>query len=131
METVIDDSRVSIWVYPEDGIVHHKIKKFVYGEEFRKMLMKSGEIFKDHGCSKYLSDDRNSSALKKEDTDWAKENWEKNMVKSGWTHWAIVLPEKVVGRMNMAGIIDRHEKMGVVVKSVKTPEEGLEWLRSV
>ncbi len=129
MITILDDENCSVWVYPDDGIVHNKVKKFVYGEKFREMLNKGSEAFKKYNCTKWLSDDREGSALRMEDREWATSNWERPNLEAGWKYWAIVLPEKTIGKMNMNHIIKRHEKLGVSVKVVTDPDEGLKWLK--
>lgn len=70
MDKIVDNEFVTVWVYPDKKIVRHEFHKFIYGETFRDALTKGAEAFEKHHCVKWLSDDRNNSALLPEDTEW-------------------------------------------------------------
>lgn len=128
METIIDNEFVTMWVYPDKGIVRHQFHKFMHGETFRQALMKGADAFEKYRCSKWLSDDRGNSALLPEDVEWGQIHWEPRIMKVGWKHWALILPEKVVGQMNMNRLIKRYSDLGVNVKIFSDPTEALNWL---
>jgi len=128
-KTLIDNDNVSLYCFPDEGIVHHIVHKFVYGEAFRNLMTKGADAFIEHNCTKWLSDDRSNSALRKEDVEWGQENWENRILDKGWKYWALVMPEKVVGKMNMRRIVDRYASKGVEVKVFSDPKDGLEWLK--
>ncbi|MBO8131378.1 MAG: hypothetical protein H0Z29_07665 [Candidatus Marinimicrobia bacterium] len=127
-QVVFDNEYATVWVYPEKGIIHHKFKKFIWGEGFRQTMMNAADAFEKYGCTKWLSDDRENSALRPEDIEWGQKVWEPRVLKAGWKHWAVILPEKVVGQMNMKKIIDRYKSIGVNVKVFSDSEEAMEWL---
>jgi hypothetical protein len=126
--TIVDTEYATLWYYPENKIVHHKFHKYIYGEEFRQILEKGLEIFKQHHAQKWLSDDRNNSALTPEDSEWGINNWSPRVVGAGWKYWAIVMPDKVVGQMNMQRFIEIYAKQGVTVQIFDDPDEALTWL---
>jgi hypothetical protein len=128
--TLIDNDYVTLWYDPEKKIVHHKFHKYIYGQQFRDVLEKGLEVFKEKGSQKWLSDDRNNSALPTEDTNWAQSNWAPRVIAAGWKYWAIVLPEKVIGQMNMQHFIDNYSEKGVAVQVFSDPDEALSWLKS-
>lgn len=128
MEVLIDNDKATLKVYPEKGIVHHKIKDFIYGDDFRDLMMTGAEAMEEHDCTKWLSDDRGSSALRDEDEKWGQEVWEPRILEAGWEHWALVLPEKTIGKMNMEELSERYSELGVNVKTFTDSEEALEWL---
>ena len=128
--TLIDTDYVTLWYDAEKKIVHHKFHKYIYGQQFRNVLEKGLEVFKEKGAQKWLSDDRNNSALPTEDGDWAQENWAPRVIAAGWKYWAIVLPEKVVGQMNMQRFIEENTKLGLTVRVFSDPDEALKWLES-
>lgn len=128
--TIIDNDRVTLWYHPETGVVHHQFKKPVRGRDFREVLNAGLEIMEEHGATRWLSDDRNNSALTPEDSTWAEDVWSEAAVKIGWRYWAIVLPEYVVGKMDMAQYIARGRGKGVNVRVFSDPAEALEWLSS-
>lgn len=88
---------MTVWFHPEDKIIHHKFHKFIHGTPFRSGLTRASEALRDRGATKWLSDDRANSALSQEDTEWAMNTWLPQAVANGFKHWAVVLPEKIVG----------------------------------
>ncbi|NLD92270.1 MAG: hypothetical protein GX639_06325 [Fibrobacter sp.] len=46
-------------------------------------------------------------------------------------YWAVVLPEKVVGQMNMKRFSDDYSKAGITAKLFSDPDEALKWVESV
>ncbi len=126
---VIDDEYATLWYHPEGKIVHHRIKKPVSGAPFRAVLSSGLELFRRHGAHKWLSDDRLNGALHPDDSKWAMEDWSKAVVAAGWERWAIVMPEHVLGRLNMKRFINLYSEMGVAVELFGDPDEALEWLR--
>jgi hypothetical protein len=128
--TVIDTDYATLWYYPEQKIVHHVFKRFIYGQEFRQVLEKGLEIFKQHGAQRWLSDDRNNSALPKDDSEWGINDWSPRVVEAGWKYWAIVMPDKVVGQMNMQRFIDLYATKGVTIQIFDDSDEALNWLKT-
>jgi hypothetical protein len=128
--TVIDTDYATLWYYPEQKIVHHVFKRFIYGQEFRQVLEKGLEIFKQHGAQRWLSDDRNNSALPKADSEWGINDWSPRVVEAGWKYWAIVMPDKVVGQMNMQRFIDLYATKGVTIQIFDDSDEALNWLKA-
>ena len=131
MLTVLKNEFVTIWVYPESKIVHHKFHAQPFGDPFREATLTGAEAFIKYRCTKWLSDDRHSSALLQSDMDWVGEKWEPIILPAGWQYWAILLPIKMVGKVNMHGIIERYKAMGVVAQVFENTEKAMEWLKSV
>lgn len=129
-ETLIDNEFASLWYYPDTKIIHHQFKKFIYGPAFREVIMKGLEYFENEGCEKWLSDDRGNSALHPDDKEWGDTNWTPRVIAAGWKYWALILPEKVIGQMNMRRLIQEYLERGVEVEVFSNPEEGLAWLES-
>src|ERR1035437_628836 len=98
---LLDNEYATLWYHEESKIVHHHIKKWVSGSEFRSILDKGYDCFVKYKAIKWLSDDRNNSVLKPDDEEWATKNWFPRVLKAGWKHWAVVQPEKLVGQMNV------------------------------
>ena len=129
--TIIDTEYATLWFYPETKIVRHTFHKFIYGAEFRNILLKGLEIFREHGAHKWLSDDRNNSALPTEDLTWALNDWSPLVFQAGWKYWAIVMPDKVAGQLNMNRIMKRYIDQGLTIHVFDDPDEALKWLESV
>ena len=128
MTIIIDNEHATLQVYANKGIVHHKFNKFIYGEPFKEVLNKGAEAFEQYKCFKWLSDDRENSALRPEDVEWAQTVWEPRILKAGWKHWALILPKKVVGQMNMNRIVDRYKTIGINVEIFTEFEKAIVWL---
>jgi hypothetical protein len=129
-ETVIDNEFCSMWYYPDKKIVHHKIHKFIFGETFQKFILSGTELIKKHHATKWLSDDRDSPVLRKEDMDWGEIHWFPQTIAAGWKYWAIVMPQKALGQMNMQALAEVYGKKGIIVEFFLTPDEGMKWLEN-
>lgn len=119
-----------LYFHPEARIVHHEIQKPIKGENFRTLLTEGLKLMRSRGCKKWLSDDRMNSVLPKEDEAWGNNEWFPKVAASGWKQWAIVMPEKAIGKLNMKRFKDMYESMGVEVKVFSKPEEAEAWLEA-
>lgn len=128
--TIIDNEYASLWYYPETKIVHHKIKKYIYGEQLQNLLNKGTELLKKNGAEKWLSDDRNNNALRPQDSEWSDNVWFPNTVKAGWKYWALVQPKKTIGQMNMKKRTGFVTNGGVTAKVFDNPDEAIKWLEN-
>lgn len=129
--TIQESEYATLWYHPDKKIVHHKWHKYIYGQEFRQVLEKGLEIFQQYGAQKWLSDDRNNSALPLDDSDWGMHDWFPRVFGAGWRYWAIVMPDKVVGQMNMQRFIDSYAKQGLTIQLFEDADEALMWLEGV
>jgi hypothetical protein len=127
---LLDNDAATLTYHPTSKIVHHELKRFVRGDEFRQVLDLGLEEFRKHGATKWLSDDRKNGALTPADAEWATTDWAPRVIAAGWRSWAVVMPEKVAGQMNMRRWIDFYAEKGVTVRVFEEPDEGLAWLAS-
>ncbi|MBS2032998.1 MAG: hypothetical protein JST54_34315 [Deltaproteobacteria bacterium] len=126
--TILDNDYATLWHHPESKIVHHQFKRFIHGEEFRQVLRRGQALMEEHKATKWLSDDRANSALPADDEKWAQAEWFPKVQAAGWKYWAIVLPEKIVGQMNMKRFADMYKDLGITAKMFSKPEDALLWL---
>ena len=94
------------------------------------MLNKGLEVFQEFGAQKWLSDDRANSALSPEDGEWGTNNWNPRVIAAGWKYWAIVMPAKVIGQMNMQYFIKVNSELGVTARVFSDPDEAMRWLEA-
>jgi hypothetical protein len=127
--TVIENDFVTMRYHEDSGILEHQFHKHMWGETFRDALNKGVEALQKYGGSKWLSDDRANAALPQEDTDWGLNEWFPRAQKAGWKYWAIVLPEHVIGQMNMKRIISTYAAKGVVTRIFDNPAAAMAWLK--
>jgi hypothetical protein len=126
--TLYDSDMAILWYNPEKKVVHHQIKKFIYGEEFKKLLLTGTDAMKKYQAKKWLSDDRTNSVMRPEDMEWGQTNWFPQTVQAGWKYWAIVQPAKAIAQMNMEELVKIYSQAGVVAKFFSDPEEAMKWL---
>lgn len=99
---------------------------FIFGEELRKIFDAGYEKFHDTDAQTWISDNRLLQVYKQEDVDWINEDWLPRMLKSGWKYWAIIEPEKTIGKMSMKKFAYYEEK-GIEVKVFSDEKEALRW----
>ena len=129
--TIIDNQDVTLYYHEETQIVHHELHKFIKGDTFREALLRGLDLIKNNGAKKWLSDDRQNGALTPADTDWAITVWSPQVIQAGWKYWAIVLPEVVVGQLNMKRFAKDYAQKGVTVELFTDPDAALKWLEEV
>jgi hypothetical protein len=127
-QTIIDNEYVTLKYYPDRGIVYHRFHQFVFGDEFRSALDKGTETLQRYGATKWLSDNRERGALPTNDMEWTHNDWFPRTVKVGWKHWALVMPEKMIGQISMQRAVDYYSSQGVNVQVFTDPDAALQWL---
>ena len=127
---IIENEYATLWYHPDSKIVHHRIYKPIGGQTFRDVMNKGAEVFQKFGAQKWLSDDRGNSALSPEDSDWGTNDWTPRVIAAGWKYWAVIMPEKVIGQINMQRFIKANSELGVVTQVFSDPDEALRWLET-
>jgi hypothetical protein len=128
IETIIDNRSARLVYHPDAGIIHHEFRMLMRGDAFREVLNRGLEALERYRATKWLSDDRRNSSLTADDSTWAETVWFPRAQAAGWKHWAIVLPENLVGQMNMKRFIEHNAAQGVNVRVFTDPDAGLRWL---
>lgn len=128
--TIINNEYATLWYHPETKIVHHQFHQPIGGQPLRDVLNKGLEAFQEHGAYKWLSDDRGNSAMSPEDSEWGTNDWVPRVIAAGWKYWAVVMPAKVIGQMNMQRFIKANSELGIIVQVFSNPEEAMKWLET-
>lgn len=129
-QTIPDNEYATLWYYPDTKIVHHQIKKYIFGKPLQDLLSKGTEILQQHKAEKWLSDDRSNNALTLEDQTWANNVWFPNTAKVGWKYWALVQLVKITGQLNMKKQANIVTNGGVTVCTFNDADEAMDWLVS-
>jgi len=129
--TVLDNEDVTLWFHSESKIVHHKMHRFLAPGVFQDLLTKGAECLEKHQAKKWLSDDRDNTVVRPEDIEWGHKVWFPRAVRAGFKYWAIVMPSKAIGQMQMKKLMEDYGQKGVTVQVFDTVEEGMRWLESV
>jgi hypothetical protein len=129
--TIFENEKITVWAYPQQGIIHHQIHQYVSGTPFRQALEKGVEAMITYGSCGWLSDDRSNGALHPSDLEWAELSWFPKAVSAGWRFWALLPPRQVIGQMNIRRHIQLYKARGITVEIF--PEDldaALKWLES-
>jgi hypothetical protein len=126
--TVLQTPSVTLYYHSDAKIVHHEIRRFVTGKDFRDLLSAGSDVLRKHQARKWLSDDRGQWALAKEDLAWSETQWAPAVAKAGWKYWAIVRAEKVLAQVAMEQLAAKYGKLGVTAKFFTDPREARTWL---
>jgi hypothetical protein len=127
-EQLLGNEFASLWFYPESGIVHHEFHQPIAGQAFKDVLLTGLRLFQEGRATKWLSDDRANTMLPPEDSEWSGGFWLPRIARLGWTHWAIVLPGKRLGQVNMKRIIGEVTDHRVAVETFSDPAQAMAWL---
>ena len=128
--TILDTAKVTLWYHPEEKIVHHRIHKFIYGEEFYHLLLTGTDLIKKHGARKWLSEIGNEVLLRPEDLEWGKANWFPQTIAAGWKYWGIVQPKAVFVQLDLDPLVKQYAEAGINVKFFIDEDKAWEWLVS-
>ena len=129
-KVILDNEFMTLWYHPDKKIIHHEFHKFTQGETLRDCLSAGAEQMEFKGAQKWLSDDRKNTVVGEDDMKWTSTVWRPRVIKAGWKYWALVLPEKTIGKMNMNRIIKDYGETGVTVQAFSDPDEALKWLEA-
>lgn len=128
--TVYESKQVTVWCYPEKGIIHHQMHEYTHGEDFRKALMAGVGAMKKYHAKKWLSDDRNNPLLRPDDQEWGTTVWQPAVFEAGWKYWAIVPPEYELAKARMAKLSDQFLSRGIKVEFFSDPDAAMAWLEN-
>jgi hypothetical protein len=130
LEVVLDTEIARLSYDARYKIVHHEFRSFVHGHAFREVLDAGLDLLRARGARKWLSDDHGNGPITPADGEWGLHNWAPRAIAAGWQYWAVVLPEKVLGQMNMRRWVETYSKLGVVAQAFTNLEEARAWLRA-
>jgi hypothetical protein len=125
---ILDNESAYLWFHTEPKIVEHKIKKFIFGENFRNLLNQGTETLIKYGAKKWLSDDRLNPIFTEEDSNWLEKNWIKKTIDGGWRYWAIIIPINSFGKYNIDQFSEHNKKLGIISKYFEERDKAYKWL---
>jgi hypothetical protein len=128
---VVDNSLIIVWAYPEKGLIHHRMKAYCHGDEFREGLARGVEAMAQYRATKWLSDNRVHAALTPEDEAWAVSVWFPQAKAAGWKRWAIVKPTKLIGQIHLDRMARMYGEHGIEARMFGDPDEAMAWLDGI
>jgi hypothetical protein len=129
--TLIDNQYVTLWFHEDTGIVHHVYRRGIGGDYLKEALMRGTDYLIERKAFKWLSDNRDIEGVTDEESQWIDTVWLPRTMEAGWKYWALVVPESVMGRMNMIQFIESFANRGVMVRVFTDPNKAMDWLINV
>ncbi len=105
-------------------------KGFAKSGEFREGINKSLEFFKQKKVDKIISDTKNLSLIKKEDTDWVAKEVTPAMVKQGLRYMAFIVPSSVFTQLSVDNYKTEAGK-SVTIRYFDQLNDAKTWLSEV
>ncbi len=127
-QIIVDNEFVLLRYHPKTKIVHHEFRRFVHGPALRETLEQGLAALKLGGACRWLSDDRRNGPVTPSDGEWGLKDWGPRAIAAGWKYWAVVLPDKVLGQMNMKRWMETYTQRGVAAQAFADPETAMAWL---
>ena len=128
LEILLDTPAARLVYHVRPKIVHHEMRRFLHGSALRDLLEQGAELLEKRGARRWLSDDRRNGPVKPDDEEWCKTVWFPRAAAAGWRHWAVVMPQGVLGQMNMRRWIDTYAALGLNAYPFDDPDQGMAWL---
>jgi hypothetical protein len=123
---VFESDLITVWASPERRMIHHEMRKFCHGDEFRDGLNQGLEAMIRYRATKWLSDDRANSVLP-EDEHWARWDWFPRAKAAGWRHWAMV-PAGALGHNRAMRFVKSYLELGIDARMFGELAEAVRWL---
>lgn len=128
--TIVDTEYATLWFYPESGIVHHKIHKFMRKGLYRELVTAGVDCLEKHNATKWLSDNRGNTVVRQEDIAWLNTVSVPRAIRAGFKYWAIVMPAMEIGKMQMRQLVEELGGRGITAKAFSDPDDAMAWLES-
>jgi hypothetical protein len=128
---IVDNENITVEYLPDKKIIHHTIHQPFGGEPFRDALNAGTDFLKEHGVTKWLSDDRKNGPLAPEDAEWGANVWSPRTIEAGWKYWAMVVPTDVISAGSLVPSINRLYEEGLRIMVFDNVEAALEWLEGL
>jgi len=125
---LLDNSSISVWIHLEKQLIHHRMKGYCFGVEFRDGLTRGVEAMERHRATRWLSDERANSALPPDDLEWTQQVWRPRALAAGLKRWGIVQPARILGRLSLQRIVKQYAALDVEVRMFGGPDEAMRWL---
>lgn len=109
-------------------MIHHEMHAACYNQPFREALTAGTDALVMHDCDRWLSDDRNNGPLSDEDEAWAIGEWFPRTRNCGWKYWAVVVPHKTIGQLNVARFAKLYAELGITARLFDDIDEAFRWL---
>jgi hypothetical protein len=129
--TLIDNDFITLYFHEDDQIIHHVYKNGIHGDYLKDGLNAGTDKLIETGAVKWLSDNRAIEGVTNEESAWINEVWLPRTIEAGWKFWALVVPENVMGQMNMIQFVNSFAEKGVKVMVFTDDDNAMTWLTGI
>lgn len=126
--TVITNQYVELYYHEETKIIHHIYHPGVGGDYLKEELTTGTDWLIEKGAIKWLSDNSAIEGVTDEEAAWINTEWLPRTIAAGWKFWALVVPNDVMGRMNMVQFVSEFAQQGVLVRVFTESDAAMAWL---
>jgi len=110
MEQLYDDTSIQIRLDKDHKCIEFSWKKFVFEEEYKKLLEKVYNFAVKYECLCAIPDMTKMSIIPKDAEGWLQRDWFPRMVESGISLFALVNPSNIIAKMNLERVSKRIKK---------------------
>ncbi|MGD1891784.1 MAG: hypothetical protein ACFB15_14485 [Cyclobacteriaceae bacterium] len=131
-KVLVDDKYYQIAVVEESNIMKVTNKGFATVDKFIENSERILEEIKKHRTKKIISDGRKMKAITKEHQDYITEKWIIEVVQSGVTKIASIMPEDVFGQMGSNAVSQKIETQRIGTLEMATfdnMEDAEKWIQ--
>jgi len=127
---IVDNEFITVRYLPDKKIIHHTVHKPIESKLFMEALDAGGEVLRQNGACKWLSDDRKNGPLSPEMIA-APKDWAPGMIAAGWKYWANIVPSETVAARTLVPVVDTLFELGLHMMVSTNLEEAFQWLESI
>ncbi len=127
---IVDNEYITVRYLPDKKIIYHTVHQPIESKLFMSALDAGGEVLRQKGACKWLSDDRKNGPLDPEMIA-GPAIWGPGMVAAGWKYWANVVPKEVVAAGTLLPVMEPLSARGLRMRVFTNVEEALRWLESI
>ncbi len=124
----LENEFVTVACDPDAGIVEHVTHRFLVSDVFRQALLRGLELMREHGATKWLSDERLNGAISNDDVEWGATVWRPRAVALGLKSWALVLPRSTFGSARARRIVEEERRWGLTCAVFEERAAARRWL---
>ncbi|MFN8371489.1 MAG: hypothetical protein U0694_01230 [Anaerolineae bacterium] len=128
---LVNNAYITLEYIPDEQLIYHTIHQPIASqpEVFKSALNLGTETLRQHGATKWLSDDRRNGPLPPEMIEWAITDWNMRTIQAGWKFWANVVPEAVAAAGTLTPVIDNLYQFGLKMRVFTQLEDAHAWLK--
>lgn len=114
---------------PQKKLLIQNWKGFATSEQFREAILKSVDVFKQKNVTRLLSNTKDFSLVKKEDTEWAATYAAGQMIQHGLKAMAFIIPSSAFSQMSVKNF-SKQAVGGFQQQFFDDLDKAIEWLTS-